>query len=482
MDTEIVLIDLSSLAHPIWHMSQADPDPNKTSQATVARVRALASGKKHVAVCCDSGRSFRKDLTPSYKANRPESDAALQHQIRLACEQLQADGFPVWSVKPFEADDLIASAIARTILDGSELTALIVSADKDLLQLVGPRVRQMRPDNGNIIDAAGVKEKFGVTPAQVGEYLMLVGDASDNVKGANGIGPKKAAELLQVFGTLKEAYAELATHPTKFKPALATALREFEPRLAETRALIALRADVEVPVQELDNERVPKEVETFAEFKDEAAAPEPIPTAVPAPDVPAPKPVDPPAPTALARVPELVPAGAVPYELSLDPGNLQQAIRIAKDMYDSRLFSAYGTPQAVLSTIMLGRELGLPAIASLRQVHIIEGKHAMSADLMVSLILKSGLAEFFEPVEFNEQHAVWETKRKGARNTVRLEHTLDMAKTAGLVKDKSNWTKVPIDMLNARAKSRLARLIYPDVVGGLYTPDELADMRASQAA
>jgi hypothetical protein len=84
--SEIVLVDLSSIAHPIWHMSQAEPDPNHTSQQIVARVHALASQQPYVAICCDGGRSFRKDIAESYKANRPESEAPLHHQIALACE------------------------------------------------------------------------------------------------------------------------------------------------------------------------------------------------------------------------------------------------------------------------------------------------------------------------------------------------------------------------------------------------------------
>ncbi len=80
----------------------------------------------------------------------------------------------------------------------------------------------------------------------------------------------------------------------------------------------------------------------------------------------------------------------------------EEAIKLAKYVFDSRLFSAYGTPQGVLTTIMLGRELGLPAMASLRGIHIIEGRHGLSAQTMVALILKSGLAEYFEPIEFSE--------------------------------------------------------------------------------
>ena len=170
------------------------------------------------------------------------------------------------------------------------------------------------------------------------------------------------------------------------------------------------------------------------------------------------------------------------YERQLDPRSLKEARMLAQDMFSSRLFSAYGNAPAVLSTVMLGRELGLPAMAALRGVHIIEGKHALSAQMMVALVLKSGMAEYFEPIAFDDKQATFETKRKGARKSVKLTHTIEMAQTAGLLKPNSNWLKIPTDMLVARAQSRLCRLVYPDICIGLYTPDELKDIRAEQVA
>ena len=89
----VLLVDLSSIAHPIYHMSQAEPDPDHTSQRTAAVVRSLASNHPHTAICCDSRSNFRKELDSTYKANRPESEAPLHHQIDLAKEALKADGF-----------------------------------------------------------------------------------------------------------------------------------------------------------------------------------------------------------------------------------------------------------------------------------------------------------------------------------------------------------------------------------------------------
>jgi hypothetical protein len=144
----------------------------------------------------------------------------------------------------------------------------------------------------------------------------------------------------------------------------------------------------------------------------------------------------------------------------------------------------------VLSTVMVGRELGLPAMASLRSVHNIEGKHCLSASLMVALVLRSGMAEYFEPISFSDKEATYETKRKGARNPVRLTHTIEMGIQAW-PKEKTDWEKRfaasgwgrnPTDLLVARATARLARMVYPDLLAGLYTPEELAEVREQVAA
>lgn len=481
---ELLLVDLSSIAHPIWHMSQAEPDPNHTSQQIVARVRALTAHHPHAAICCDSGKSFRHEVSAAYKANRPEAEAPLHHQIALAKEQLDADGFPIWHARGFEADDVIATAVARALAFAEPLPVLIVTGDKDLLQLVSPLVKAMSVRDGSICDEQGVWVKFGVKPTQMRDYLMLVGDAADNVKGAPGIGPKKAADLLARYGSLKAVYADLATHPTNFRPGMATALQDLKGRLEETRTLVTLRTDLDIPFETIAAERQPKQVPTFELLEEEPdmeaevieAAQVPLPTdaaarvesSTPQPDAPA-------SPPTAVKDADIVPNALIPYERQLDPRSLREAQALATNMHQSRMFSAYGTPQAVLSTVMVGRELGLPAMASLRSIHNIEGKHALSAALMVALVLKSGFAEYFEPVSFDDKQATFVTKRKGARSEVTLTHTLEMAKTAGLLKPNSNWEKIPTDMLVARAQSRLCRMVYPDVCGGLYTPDELRD-------
>jgi hypothetical protein len=462
---EIILIDLSSLAYPLFHTA-ADP-------STVSTDRPFA------AVCCDAGKSFRSELAASYKANRPERDATLQHQILLAKEQLIADGYPVWAVPGFEADDLIATAVRMTLSNYADLSVIIVTADKDLLQLVGPRVKAFGATNGVVADESAVGAKFGVLPGQMRDYLTVVGDTADNIPGARDIGKKTAGDLLAKFGSLDALYEKLEKDGAAacgIKPAIAQSLKAFKASgaMETARKLVTLRDDVEIPFDTIFAERRPADAQSMT-LEDEpidGADDEPLPPA---------KVVDGQAPPAasdgtMAVREQTVIAPPADWERSLEPRTMRDARILADDMHKSRMFAAYGSPHAVLSTIMVGRELGVPAMAALRSIHNIEGRHSLSAALMVALVLKSGMAEYFEPEEFDEKHAIFVTKRRGARKEVRVEHTIDMAVTAQLMKKDSNWMKIPVDMLVARAQSRLARLVYPDVILNLYTPDELIEM------
>src|ERR1017187_5143434 len=338
----VVLIDLSSIAHPIWHMSQGEPDPNHTSVQTVAKVRALASGQPHVAICCDAPPYLRKTIDPDYKGNRPESDATLQHQITLARETLLSDGFPVWAVKGFEADDLIATG-ARLAQEAG-LDVLVVSSDKDLLQLVGPHVKAKSLRDGSILDEDAVVVKFGVEPWQVRDYLSLVGDTSDNVKGAKGIGPKKAAALLKAHGTLDRLYRyihETGHQELGIKPSEALSLDEFEGRYPTVRSLIALRDDVPIPFTEIMADRVPKDAAAFIEEKPMEAQANVTLTPMFTNSEPAPE--TPTTSAALALVHEAELVAPAEWEMQLEPRSMREAKILASDMFSSRLFSAYGT-------------------------------------------------------------------------------------------------------------------------------------------
>lgn len=473
-DSAILLVDLSSIAHPIWHTSASEPDPNAASIRIVARVRSLALAHPHAAICVDSGRSFRAEVDPAYKANRPESDAVLHHQIALAIDALRNDGFPIWAVKGFEADDVIATAVARA-MDRAGASVVIASADKDLLQLVNPRVRAKSIKDGSLVDEDGVFNKFGVLPFQMRDYLTLCGDASDNIKGAQGIGPKKAAELLALFVSLDSAYAAMDKGEAKLPAAVQKSLVEFRPRLETVRKLVTMRADVPIDFDQVFKPRVPLDVDAFDFEEDEVdeqettGAEAAVDAAVVAHSEPNGNGAD------HGQALAIVDAVPVPWERQLEPRSMKDAQVLAKHMHDSRLFSQYGSPPAVLGMVLAGRELGMPAMASLRAFHVIEGKPTLSADLIRALVIKSGLAKYFRCTERTAERATFVTKR-GDDPEIALTFTVQEGRQAFAGTEEkwknSGWGRNPADLCVARASSKLARLVYPEVTMNLYAQEE----------
>ncbi|MGA8831469.1 MAG: DNA polymerase I, partial [Desulfomonilaceae bacterium] len=161
-----------------------------------------------IAVIFDApGPTFRHEMYPLYKANRPEAPQDLIIQIPKILELVQAYRLPMLSIAGYEADDIIATLTqkARSLNWG----VVIVSADKDLTQLVCNGVAMWDPQKDALYDAKGVKDKFGVLPEQILDYLSLVGDSSDNIPGVRGVGPKTATNLIQDFGSLQQIYDQM---------------------------------------------------------------------------------------------------------------------------------------------------------------------------------------------------------------------------------------------------------------------------------
>jgi hypothetical protein len=139
------------------------------------------------------------------------------------------------------------------------------------------------------------------------------------------------------------------------------------------------------------------------------------------------------------------------------------------------------SPDEAFVRIATGMELGLTAMQSLRGVHVINGRPQMSADMMVGVCLsRPEICEYFQLVESTPERAVYRTKRRGSPEPVTLVFTIEDARRAGLLGSKT-WTAHPAPMLRARCSSQLARAVYPDLVNGLYTEDEMAEITASSA-
>ncbi|MDE0405370.1 MAG: DNA polymerase I [Nitrospira sp.] len=203
----------------------------------------------HVAVIFDSAReSFRNEIFPEYKANRPDPPDELIPQFPLVRDATRAFNVECLERPGFEADDLIATYARRAQADGFDV--MIVSSDKDLMQLVSDRVSMFDALKNRRIGPAEVKEKFGVGPEQVVDVQALAGDSTDNVPGVPGIGVKTAAQLIQAYGDLDS----LLVRASEIKqPKRRQSLIDFAGQAKLSRELVRLRDDVpmDVTVSEL---------------------------------------------------------------------------------------------------------------------------------------------------------------------------------------------------------------------------------------
>jgi DNA polymerase-1 len=182
----------------------------------------------HWFIAWDGGLAeARMKLLPQYKAQRPPMPDALASQIAQIQEYLTAAQIPWFQKEGIEADDAIAAMAKRAASEGA--TVAIASADKDFMQLVGDRVALINPNDQPPVlwDAARVREKTGVAPCQVADWLSLIGDGVDNIPGVAGIGPKTATILLDQFGSIDGIYARLnEVKPAKRQESLRIAVEE----------------------------------------------------------------------------------------------------------------------------------------------------------------------------------------------------------------------------------------------------------------
>ncbi len=247
----LVLIDAANCLYraffaPFPPLRTSDGTPTKAVFVFANMLRKLLREERPdgVAVVMDPpGRSFRRELYAGYKATRDAQPEELTAQLPLARELAEAWRIPILEVPGYEADDVIATLVARAPED---VEVVIVSTDKDLMQLVGGRVALLDTMKDRRIGPAEVEERFGVPPAQLLDVRALVGDSSDNIPGVKGIGEKGAAELVREWGDLERLLAN--AERVKAKKAREALLAHAEEARLSKR-LATLVSDVPLPVE-----------------------------------------------------------------------------------------------------------------------------------------------------------------------------------------------------------------------------------------
>jgi DNA polymerase-1 len=262
-----LLVDGFNLAYrcffAIPELTRADGFPTNALHGWVKSLWKFADQERPdaTAVFFDlGGAQDRLALHPEYKAQRAEMPEALVRQIEPLKQVTRLLGLKSVEVSGVESDDLLASEAVALSRSGHDV--LIVSSDKDFYQLVGERIQILLPPpsaNPKLgwrrLDADGVREKFGVPPAQIADFLALVGDSADNIKGVEGVGPKTAAKWLAEFGSVAGVIAGAGTlNPERFRPTVAASAERLRLNLQLTTLNLNLPVTPIVPPAPLEQD------------------------------------------------------------------------------------------------------------------------------------------------------------------------------------------------------------------------------------
>jgi DNA polymerase-1 len=206
-ERKLLLVDGSGYLYRAFHalppLSNSKGEPTGAVLGVLNMLNKLIKEESsaRVAVVFDApGRTFRDDLFDQYKAHRAPMPDDLRPQIQPLLDAVQAMGLPLLRIAGVEADDVIGTLATQAAALGYDV--LISTGDKDMAQLVGPRIGLVNTMSNTRLDREGVKAKFDVFPEQIVDYLALIGDSSDNIPGITGVGPKTAAKWLHQYQTL----------------------------------------------------------------------------------------------------------------------------------------------------------------------------------------------------------------------------------------------------------------------------------------
>lgn len=262
MSHPLVLVDGSSYFFRAFHalppLTNSKGQPTGAIYGVANMVKRLIKDyqPEKIAVVFDAkGKTFRDDLYPKYKANRPPMPEDLRSQFKPLQSVLEAMGLPLLTIEGVEADDVIGTLANHATQKGQDV--IISTGDKDMAQLVNEHVTLVNTMTEQILDEAKVEEKFGVKPEQIIDYLTLIGDQSDNIPGVPKCGPKTAAKWLKEYQTLDN----LKEHAGEIGGKIGENLRASLPQMSLSKTLVTIKTDVDLPVDFEDLVRKPPDRE-----------------------------------------------------------------------------------------------------------------------------------------------------------------------------------------------------------------------------
>jgi len=260
----IILVDGSSYLFRAFHalppLSNSEGEPTGAIVGVINMLRKLIEQyhPQHMAVVFDApGKTFRDEMYADYKAHRPPMPDDLRVQIEPLHAIVRAMGLPLLMQEGVEADDVIGTLARQASEQGRDV--LISTGDKDMAQLVDGHVTLINTMTDTLLDRQGVIDKFDVAPEQIIDYLALVGDSADNIPGVPKCGPKTAARWLREYGDIDQ----LVAHADEIKGKIGDNLRANLEQLSLSRALTAIRHDLDLAVSVGDLEPGEPDVETL---------------------------------------------------------------------------------------------------------------------------------------------------------------------------------------------------------------------------
>jgi DNA polymerase-1 len=271
---KLVLVDGSSYLYRAFHalppLTSSKGEPTGALLGVLNMLLKLLKDESPqlMAVVFDApGKTFRDQLYEQYKAQRTPMPDELRVQVQPLMDAVVALGLPLLRIEGVEADDVIGT-LARQAAD-SGISVLISTGDKDMAQLVGPNITLVNTMTGTVLNREGVKNKFGVFPEQIIDYLALVGDTSDNIPGIPKVGPKTAAKWLNDYGTLDKLVENANTITGKVGENLRANMQDLElsRRLATLDCKVPLDVTPEsLTIKEQNRERL-REIYTRYELR-----------------------------------------------------------------------------------------------------------------------------------------------------------------------------------------------------------------------